>query len=203
MGAETLSCLRMWTLAACNHGNSSHHYLLLRVTRPWSYCSPLVFATVFVWEHILVCVRAQLWRLEWGCLDCLSLPMSHCCLQALCMWSWLDLLEAFVHSLLLSLIVSLPLSPGFVLCAPCMIFPHHSRAYPGMCLKAWATSGHSLSTGATCLMTQRTSAWSGRRRASPRFSSKVKYESLSLEESFVQHRAFFFAQFLVNTVIWA
>lgn len=65
-----------------------------------------------------------------------------------------------------------------------------------MCLRAWATSGRSLSTSATCLMTQRTSAWSGRRSASRRFLSKV-YESLSLEESFFQEGegGFFSARF--------
>lgn len=93
-----------------------------------------------------------------------------------------------IFSLSPSLFVSLPLSPRSVLRPPPprTISPHRPCACPGMCLKAWATSGRSLSTSATCLMTQHTSAWSGKRRASQRFLSKVKYESLSLEESFFQ-----------------
>lgn len=84
------------------------------------------------------------------------------------------------------------LSPRSALRPPRVIFPRRPCACPGMCLKAWATSGHSLSTSATCLTTQRTSAWSAKRRASRRFLSKV-CESLSLEESSFQQREFFFS----------
>lgn len=51
----------------------------------------------------------------------------------------------------------------------------------GMCLRAWATSGHSPSTSATCRMTRRTSASSRRRGASRRFLSKVD-DSLRLSD---------------------
>lgn len=60
----------------------------------------------------------------------------------------------------------------------CVNVPPHVCVCAGMCLRTWATRGHSLSTSATCRMTQLMSAWLGRRRASPRFLSKV-YESLS------------------------
>lgn len=155
---------------------------VLWFSSPRLYSSP----NVHMWEHnacactaVKVCTRV-----------CGFFVYNHeslFCLLALCIWLWLDLLEAFIHcSLSLTLFVSLPLSPRSVPRPPRTISPHHPCACPGMCLKAWATSGRSLSTSATCLMTQRTSAWSGKRRASQRFLSKVKYESLSLEESFFQ-----------------
>ena len=110
---------------------------------------------------------------------------SLCCLQAplhLIVAGSAECIYSFILSFSLS--VSVPLS-SCVLYPPRIIFLHHPCASTGMCLRAWATSGHSLSTSATCLMTQPTSAWLGRRRASRRFLSKV-YESLSLEESFFQ-----------------
>ncbi len=157
-----------------------------------------MYVCVCVWEHIL----AQLWRSVRECVDSLSwsITVSHSVVFRPSDCGWIRWKHLFIYSLSLSLSL-LSLSPRLFL----ILLVHSSPIVPvrpGMCLRAWATSGHSLSTSATCLMTQRTSAWSGRRSASRRFLSKV-YESLSLEESFFQEGEGFFLLGLANAVIWA
>lgn len=153
-----------------------------------SDCTHLIFFPPCFHAYAGVCVYVHgcVWRSAQDCVDVLSNNNeSLCCLRAPP-----HLIVARFAGSVYSLL-PFCLSPRSVLRPPRMTFPHRPCACPGMCSKAWATSGHSLSTSATCLMTQRTSAWSGKRRASRRFLSKV-YESLSLEESFFQQTELFF-----------
>lgn len=173
----------------------------------WWHCGITVVLLIFTTSdpNICVCVRACT-ALKVCTMKCRFFVSACNCESLCCLQAPLHLIVAgsaeCIYSLF-SLSVSVPLS-SCVLYPPRTIFLHHPCASTGMCLRAWATSGHSLSTSATCLMTQPTSAWLGRRRASRRFLSKV-YESLSLEESFFQEGEgffFFFLPGLANAVIW-
>lgn len=160
----------------------------------WWHCGITVVLLIFTTSdpNICVCVRACT-ALKVCTMKCRFFVSACNCESLCCLQAPLHLIVAgsaeCIYSLF-SLSVSVPLS-SCVLYPPRTIFLHHPCASTGMCLRAWATSGHSLSTSATCLMTQPTSAWLGRRRASRRFLSKV-YESLSLEESFFQEGEGFF-----------
>jgi len=157
---HTFFCVRWWW--ACGVTGGSALFFCYHVVTATQMC---VCVCVCVWEHTLWTRMCVLW-VRLLVFRPLYAP---------------DLPKALIHyfNSLSFLCVSLSL-PSSVHDPPRIISPHHA----GMCLRAWATSGRSLSTSATCPMTQRTSAWSGRRSASRRSFSKV-HESLSSEESFL------------------
>lgn len=120
--------------AARNHGNLSHLYLVLYVMRPWRYCSPLTFITVYVctatqnvgvWERkSWVCVCAQLWRSVQECVDSLSrsISVSH---SVVFRPFVSDCVSDLLKAVSCSFFVSLSL---FGLYPPRIIFPHHPCA---------------------------------------------------------------------------
>lgn len=166
----------------------------LRVMTLWNYCSSLMFVTTSLHPPQCLCVGAYITKCV-ASLSC-SVTLSHSVVfgprEPDCGWiCWKHVIIirsfSFVPLFIFFFLLLVQSSPTIPLC-------------PGIRSRAWATSGHSLSISATCRMTQRTSAWLGRRSASLRFLSKV-YESLSLEKSFQEGAVFLLG--LANAVIWA
>lgn len=96
---------------------------VLWFSSPRLYSSP----NVHMWEHnACACTAVKVCTRVCGRFFVYN-HESLFCLLALCIWLWLDLLEAFIHcSLSLTLFVSLPLSPRSVPRPPRTIFPPSS-----------------------------------------------------------------------------